>query len=217
LLPSRRGTRPPKRPGWYPDGDSRLRYFDGALWTDLVRPRPQFVSFFAELPPPESVRRRQPAGRRRAFKVLSVLAVVLLVGGALVQLIVLSVAEGARFVPLSATSARRRADALCRQVPVALLATRSTASREELARRLSSTAAAFAVLSSESPHDSTVAMLARDWSGVAIAWSNYAAHPSAGRRASARGAMASLDEAARTGGVGYCAVFQVPLARGVLS
>lgn len=217
MLPSRRSTRPPKRPGWYPDGESRLRYYDGALWTDLVRPRPQLVSFVAELPPPESVRRRQPIGRRRIFKVLSVLAVVLLVGGALVQLVVLSVAEGAHFVPLSAASARRRADDLCRQVPAALRAAPSTASRGALARWLSSTAASFAVLSSQSPHDATVAVLARDWSAVAIAWSSYAAHPSAPRRADARSAMVSLDQAARAGGVGDCAVFQVPLARGMLS
>jgi len=217
MLPSRKGTRPPKRPGWYPDGESRLRYFDGALWTDLVRPRPQFVSFVAELPPPESVRRGKSVGRRRAFKVVSVLAVILLVGGAMVQLIVLSLAEGTRFSPLSGTSARRRADDLCRQVPVDLLGVKTAVGRRELASHLSSTAAAFAVLSSQSSHDATVAALAKDWSGVAIAWSGYAAHPSATGVAAVRGAMQSLDQAARASGLGDCAVFQASLAKGVLS
>jgi len=217
MLPSRRGVRPPRRPGWYPDGESRLRYFDGALWTDLVRPRPQFVRFFSELPPPESVRSRQPVGRRRLFKVLSVVAVVLLVGGALVQLIVLSLAEEAHFVPLSDAAARQRAEDLCRGVPIALVAADTARGRQELAGRLSATATAFAELSSASPRDEAVASLAQAWSEVAIAWSGYVAHTSPASRAIARSAMVSLDRSARAHGIGECAVFQDPLAHGVLS
>ncbi|MGC9154515.1 MAG: DUF2510 domain-containing protein [Ferrimicrobium sp.] len=217
MLGSRREIRPPMRPGWYPQGEGRLRYFDGQAWTTSVRQRPSFTNFVRELPTPE-VAFLQPVHRhRRLVRVVSLLIVVLLFGGIIAQLIVFSMGGSSSPKIQSLASYRHAADHVCESVfdGVSVVGLEKNAGAL-LNTKLSQGASAFSVLASETRNVPLANTVAARWSDLAIAWSKYLrGHKS--HRTSVLRSMRAVDQSANAVGVKGCAVFTPSAQRAVLS
>ncbi|WP_298209671.1 DUF2510 domain-containing protein [Ferrimicrobium sp.] len=217
MLGSRREIRPPIWPGWYPEGEGRLRYFDGQAWTTSVRQRPSFTNFVRELPAPE-VSFAQPAYRsRRLVRVMSLLVVALLLGGIVAQLVIFGLAGSSSPKIQGLASYRHAANHVCASVFEGVRVGELERNAEVLmSTKLSQGASAFSVLAAETTKVPLATTVAARWSDLAIAWSTYL-HDHKQHRASVLSSMRALDQSADAVGVKDCAVFTPSVQRAVLS
>jgi len=198
VLRSRRGVRPPDRPGWYPDGSGWLRYFDGHGWTEQLRERLVLAPFHGRLPdperPPRALVRRRPGA---ALRVASVLLACVLLGGVVLQLVAFDLAPHGVQGPLTHAEVRSLAAQACAPsiAPSAIRADRSDARSRAAAR-----ASSLTELSAEEG-GARIHPLAVAWSALAVA---MAAHPPS--RAALAREVAVVDRAARAVGVAACGV-----------
>ncbi|MEX6429868.1 MAG: DUF2510 domain-containing protein [Ferrimicrobium sp.] len=207
MLGSRRGIRPPMKPGWYPDGDGRLRYFDGSVWTDARRQRPNFTHFTGELPLAEVSFRRPVHRSRRLVRLVSLIVVALLLGGVIAQLVIFSVLGGSSPDIRGLASYRQAASGVCSSVfdGVRVVELEQDTPRL-LSTKLGQTASAFGVLASETKNVPQSRILAARWSNLAIAWVRYTRQHQ-GHRDSVVTAMRAVDAAVSSAGVRDCAIF----------
>jgi hypothetical protein len=207
MLGSRRDMRQPIQPGWYPDGDERLRYFDGATWTDSLRQRPSFTHFVGELPPTEVSFRRPAPKSRRLVRLVSIIVVALLLGGVIAQLIILSVVGNASPKIRSLASYRQAATSVCSSVFDGV----SVGELEKdapslLGTKLDQSASAFGVLAGRAPKIAQAKTIAARWSDLAIVWGRHARRSNASVTSTVA-AMHSVDAAVTQAGIPDCAVF----------
>ena len=209
MLGSRKDIRPPNKPGWYPAGEGRLRYYDGAGWTDDFRQLPNFDSFLSEIPASEtSFRHYTPPMRRRSFKLISILAAVLLMGGVVVQLLVITLSQNSLPQLSPAESYSQTANSICKTVfagpPVSTLVKTNARS---VSLKLSQAASAFGVLAGESPKIDFANSIATDWSSLAVAWSVFVKDHSHHQARIVSTKMALLDKEAKRSSLDNCVVF----------
>lgn len=216
-LGSRRDTRPPMRPGWYPDGEGRLRYFDGHIWTDSLRQRPSFANFVSEVPASETSF-RQPVNRRRRFvRLVSLLVVALLVGGIIAQLVIFGVLGSSSPKIQSLAGYRRAADGVCASVFAGVSVSELERNTGGLLNtKLSQSASAFSVLASETKSAPEANALAANWSDLAIAWARYLRDHRT-HVESVVTAMRAVQSSVTGVGIKDCAVFTSAAQRAVLS
>lgn len=190
MLRSRRPTRPPQRPGWYPDGSGWLRYFDGQGWTELVRERLVLADFRPQPPVAERPPRQASTSRpRQGVRIASIVLACVLLGGVVLQLVALTLSpQGASASSLSGRAALALARQACEESPVSESAVLAS---ERVARAAAATRAArLTQLASEARTD-VLDDLAAAWSNVAVAMVQAAP-----RSSSLREAIASVDTAA---------------------
>lgn len=216
-LGSRSDIRPPMRPGWYPDGEGRLRYFDGRTWTDSLRQRPRFANFVAEVPASE-VSFRQPLHRRRRIvKFASLVVVALLIGGIVAQLVIFGILGSSSPKIQNLASYRRAANGVCASVFDGVSVTELEKNTGGLlGTKLSQSASAFGVLASETATVPGVNTVAARWSNLAIAWSRYLRDHRT-HSSSVLSAMRALEHSVVGMGVKDCAVFTPAVQQAMLS
>jgi hypothetical protein len=197
VLRSRRPTRPPQRPGWYPDGSGWLRYYDGTSWTELVRERLVLAEFRPQPVESDRAPRARALRPRYGLRVVSVILATLLVGGLVLQLVALTLsARLGDAQSLRPTQALVGARQVCMAHPVT---TRGLLAGEGTDRTASADrAAALTELAAEA-HAGGLAALAQAWSSLAVRL------VSSGRdTASLAAAIAAVDHAAAAVRVPSC-------------
>jgi len=205
------------RPGWYPDGEGRLRYFDGHIWTDSLRQRPSFANFVAELPVPETSFRQPVHRRRRLVRLVSLLVVALLIGGIVAQLVIFGVLGASSPKIQSLASYRRAASGVCASVFDGVSVSELERNTGGLLNtKLSQSASAFSVLASETKSVPAANTVAARWSDLAIAWGRYLRDHKAHVQ-SVVTAMRAVDSSVTGAGIKDCAVFTSTAQRAMLS
>ncbi len=197
----------PNTPGWYPDGAGRLRYFDGIEWTENVRQRPTLISFRSETPLPDrslALRVKRP-NRRSQFAKLFLAFI--LVGGVVLELIVITVSDANPPAFLSRSQYYRVATKDCRSdLSNMNLLDVSVRGRQLSEDSLDLLANSLEILANEAPKVTAATEMAEFWSTAAADWASYADGVSKPREERAIAAINRADAISRSTGLKICVV-----------